>query len=328
MHCAAAPQVASSARMATTIHECGAAGEQVSSGRVAILSGLNFVDGLFLLWFALVGALITIFHARVAGAPTYLIFHLLGIWAIVLLACAASGSATLRFLHDWYPLGLFIVTFEETSRLSFLVVDGWRDSYILSFESWLFHVPPTVWLNQFASRGLTEVLEVGYFSYFLLLMIVGGALYRRAGKREFRQVMTASALAYFSCYVFFILFPTEGPAHTLANLHTVSLQGGPFHWAVLLIQHKAGVHGNAFPSSHVAAGVVALIFAWRYVPRLGAALTPLVFLLCMGAVYDRYHYASDVIAGAAVGMLVSALVLLPNRPCAPGGAAPCRKLAE
>jgi membrane-associated phospholipid phosphatase len=274
------------------------------------LVGLNFVDRLFLIWFAALGVFIALFHARVAGWPSYLIFHVLAIWAILLLTFTASRSTTLKFLHDWYPLALFIVTFEETSRLSFLVVNGWRDSYILSLESWLFRTPPTVWLNQFASRGFTELLEVGYFSYFLLLMIVGGAVYRRPGKREFRQVMTASVLAYLSCYVFFILFPTEGPAHTLARLHTVPLHGGPFHWAVLLIQRNSGVHGNAFPSSHVAAGVVALVSAWKYAPRLGAALTPVVILLCLGAVYDRYHYASDVIAGAGVGGLVSAVVLV------------------
>lgn len=270
---------------------------------------LNFVDCLFLMWFVGLGFLIAVFHARVDGWQNCLLLHLICMWAILLLTSTSSRSSAARFLHDWYPLALFIVTFEETSRLSFLVVDGWRDAYIVRFEEFVFRVPPTVWLNRFASRAVTELLEIGYFSYFLLLMLVGGAVFNRPGKREFRQVMTASVLAYLSCYVFFILFPTEGPAYTLAHLHAVELKGGPFHWAVLLIQNNAGVHGNAFPSSHVAAGVVAVIFAWKYVPKLGVSLTPLVLLLCLGAVYDRYHYASDVIAGAGVGALCAAVVL-------------------
>jgi membrane-associated phospholipid phosphatase len=45
---------------------------------------------------------------------------------------------------------------------------------------------------------------------------------------------------------------------------------------------------------------VAVIFAWQYTPKLAAALTPLAFLLCAGAVYDRYHYVTDVLGGAAV----------------------------
>jgi len=54
---------------------------------------------------------------------------------------------------------------------------------------------------------------------------------------------------------------------------------------------------------------VTLAFAWRYAPRLGIWLTPLVALLCIGAVYDGYHYASDVIAGALVAILVAAMVM-------------------
>ncbi len=277
--------------------------------RDELLHPLGFVDWMFVVWFAGLSVLILLFHSRLPEWQNYLTMHFVALWIVVLLALGSERSGATRFLHDWYPLAFFIVCFEETARLSFLVVNAWRDPYILRFEASAFPMAPTVWLNGFASRGFTELMEVGYFSYFVLLMIVGGALYRWPGKREFRQVMTASVLAYMVCYVFFILFPTEGPAHTLAHLHTTTLHGGPFHWSVLLIQKLAGVHGNAFPSSHVAEGMVTLIFAWRYIPRLGAVLTPLVFLLCCGAVYDRYHYASDVFAGLGVGVLCAAVVL-------------------
>ena len=221
----------------------------------------------------------------------------------------AERSPIGQFLHNWYPLGMFIVCFEEASRLSFLIREGWQDRYILAVESHIFPIPPTVWLGIHGSWLLTEVVEVGYFSYFVLLMIVGGVLYARQEKRAFRQVMDATVLAYLACYVVFIFFPTEGPAHTLATQHNFPLPGGgPFHWMVGLIQSSAGVHGNAFPSAHVAGGVVALFFGWKYASKLGFALTPLVVLLCIGAVYDRYHYVSDVIAGIVVGVIASLII--------------------
>jgi membrane-associated phospholipid phosphatase len=190
------------------------------------------------------------------------------------------------------------------------VREDWQDHYILAVESGVFSVPPTVWLGQHGSWLLTEVLEIGYFSYFVILMIVGGVFYARKDKRPFRQVMDATVLAYLLCYVVFILLPMEGPAHTLAAQHDFPLPGGgPFHWMVQLIQSNAGVHGNAFPSVHVAGGVVSLFFAWKYAPKLGLALTPLVFLLCIGAVYDRYHYVSDVIAGVEVGIIASWIIV-------------------
>jgi membrane-associated phospholipid phosphatase len=55
--------------------------------------------------------------------------------------------------------------------------------------------------------------------------------------------------------------------------------------------------------------VVALYFAWKYVRRLGFGLTPLVILLCIGALYDRYHYVSDVIAGVVVGVGASMVIV-------------------
>jgi membrane-associated phospholipid phosphatase len=72
-----------------------------------------------------------------------------------------------------------------------------------------------------------------------------------------------------------------------SNLDTCSVDSDP------LVREAAGRH-NAFPSAHVAGAVVALIFAWRHAPKLGLSLPPLVTLLCLGAVYDRYHYLSDV----------------------------------
>jgi membrane-associated phospholipid phosphatase len=285
------------------------------------LRWLNTVDRFYCGWFLALSAALVIQRSRFPTWTAYLCVHGAIVIGIGLLAWGAGHDRVANFLHDWYPLAAFIVCFEEVARLSFLFVGHWQDAYLLEFEARLFPVPPTAWLGQHASFWLTEVMEAGYFSYFLLLMIVAGALYgahKRAtgngeGTTAFTQVMTASVIAYMVCYVVFLAFPTEGPAHTLAAAHTSVLKGGPFHWAVGLIQKHAGVHGNAFPSSHVAAGVVAVIFAWRYRPKLGAALTPFVLLLCAGAVYDRYHYLSDVVAGAVVGAVVAAGVLARSR---------------
>lgn len=284
----------------------------------ALFRSFNIVDRIYLGYFGGLGLVVAILHAKLADWMAFVVLHGVCIGTIIALAAwprARGRTASRRvatFLHDWYPLAAFIICFEEVSRLSLLIVPHWQDGYVMAWETSVFAVAPTVWLQQLTSRPVAEVLNVGYFSYFLLLMIVGGALYRRPEKQPFHEVMTASVLTYMLCYLVFLLFPTEGPAHT-ESAHA-AVEGGPFHWAVLFIQKHAGVHGNAFPSSHVAAGVVALVFAWKYAPRLAAWLAPFVVLLCVGAVYDGYHYASDVIAGAALGGAVSAVVLWVNSP--------------
>ena len=65
--------------------------------------------------------------------------------------------------------------------------------------------------------------------------------------------------------------------------------------------------GTAFPSSHVAAGLVAALAAWRHLRPLGAVLVPLALLLSLGTVYGHLHYAVDALAGAAVGLCVDGL---------------------
>jgi membrane-associated phospholipid phosphatase len=275
----------------------------------------NLADKANIFFFITVSLLLLVRTQRFPGWRVLLLVNLGCLLAIELLVRFAGRAQLWRFLHEWYPLAMPIVTFEEVSRLSFIFRSGWQDGYILDLEARLFSAPPTVWLGRHSSPGITELLEIGYFSYFVLLMIVAGAFYARSDRRAFREVMDATVLSYILCYVVFLLCPTEGPAYTLAALHGAALPGvGPFHWAVRLIQRHAGVHGNAFPSAHVAGGVVALIFALRYAPKLGITLTPLVILLCLGAVYDRYHYLSDVVAGVVFGALPALLILCCKLP--------------
>ncbi len=172
----------------------------------------NLVDRLYFGWFAALSLLILAFRHNLPRWPLYLGLHAACVLVVLLLAAGSRTSRVWRFLHDWYPLAMFIVCFEEVSRLSFLVVRGWQDQYILDLEARLFSTPPTAWFGQFSHLWwVTEPMEIGYFGYFVLLMIVGGVLHKRQDKRAFRQVMTASVLSYLLCYLVFINFPVMGP---------------------------------------------------------------------------------------------------------------------
>jgi membrane-associated phospholipid phosphatase len=49
---------------------------------------------------------------------------------------------------------------------------------------------------------------------------------------------------------------------------------------------------------------VVLVFAYRFLSRLAPWLLFPILLMCVGAVYDGYHYASDVMVGALLGIVV------------------------
>jgi membrane-associated phospholipid phosphatase len=62
--------------------------------------------------------------------------------------------------------------------------------------------------------------------------------------------------------------------------------------------------GTAFPSSHVAAALVAAGCAWRALRPLGMTLVPLALLMSLATVYGQFHYAVDALAGAALAAVV------------------------
>jgi membrane-associated phospholipid phosphatase len=262
----------------------------------------HFVDRLFLAWFAGVGALIAGFHPD--GWPLLLGVHAAG---FALVATLVAAAPRLPVLHAWYPLLMPAVTFPVTARLNLMIVPGWQDAALLAVERWIFATPPTVWLPQVTPLLLAEVFRAGYLAYFLLLLGIAGLFRWRGMEAPFRGVMAASVLAYLGCYVVFLAWPTEGPAHTLRDV-AVPIDGGPLRDVVRFVQ-RAGVHGNAFPSTHVAGAIPPLIYAWRYAPPLGPVLAAIVVLMGLGAVHDGYHYASDVVAGAAAGAAAAAFVL-------------------
>jgi membrane-associated phospholipid phosphatase len=260
--------------------------------------GASSADRLLVSYFIAGAVAIALRRDHIAGWPYFVLLHAVCIVVIIGLVWTAERWPA---AHAWYPLAMAILMFEEVALLNFMFVAEWQDRHVLGFEEALFGEPPGQWLARFASPIVTELLAVGYFSYYLMLPAVGAVLYRRRENAALEAFMSATMLAFMACYAIFVTFPTEGPRHTLSHLHTEPLSGGPVWSAVLFIQSSAGVHGNAFPSAHAAGAMVALVFAWRYAQTLAWWMLPFVLLMCVGAVHLRYHYASDMIAGVLIG---------------------------
>ena len=69
---------------------------------------------------------------------------------------------------------------------------------------------------------------------------------------------------------------------------------------------NGSAYGAAFPSSHVAATLVATAAAFRGSRRVGWILVVPALLLTVGVVYCQMHYAVDALAGVAVAGAVVA----------------------
>ena len=262
----------------------------------------NLTDRVLLGWLFASGAIILLRRAHVPNWDALFWIHA-GLAVLILLLARTRRSRVLGAIHAWYPLAYFAFFFEEMQFLVHAFHQKWFDEYLIAIDRALFGVNPTVWVEQFATYWLTELLQLAYASYFLLPFTVGIRLWVIRRRDEFDRFMLASAVAYVTCYIVFVAFPIEGPFHTLRHLQQVELTGGPVNAAVEWIERYGRVHGGAFPSAHMAGSVVALLAAWRAVPRLGRALLPVVMAIAAATIYGRYHYVVDVVAGVAVGTM-------------------------
>jgi len=68
-------------------------------------------------------------------------------------------------------------------------------------------------------------------------------------------------------------------------------------------------HGlNTFPSGHVAVSLAAALQVMPISRPAGIGLLVVAAAIAIGAMVGRYHYAADVVVGAAIGIGVSQLI--------------------
>jgi membrane-associated phospholipid phosphatase len=282
----------------------------------------EWVTATYFLW---LNAMIVLFHRNLPHPGRYCGTHLaiLAVMATVALAASFSANRALCFVRDWYPLPLFLFSFEELEGLVHLVFPGWFDRYLIHFDYNFAGVHPSVWLAQFETPALTEVMQFAYMTYFLFLLLLPAVLWTARDRAAFWTVMVSTAIAHDLVYAVAVIFPVESPYYSLAALGRKPLVGGVFTATVGIIEHFGRVHGAAFPSAHVAGSTVAVLAARRSRPCLFRIFLPLYLLMCLATVYGRYHYVADVLAGVAVGaigwiagqLLMEGKGAIPNSKC-------------
>lgn len=267
---------------------------------------MNLADRIFLATHLALTLLVCVRHGQVPGWPAYVIYNLIAIAAILWLARKSSSGKGWEFAHDWLPAIFFVTVFEEVSFLSLTLRGGWQNGVIIGLEARLLGALPLEWMHAHASAWLLGFLEFGYFAFYPLYPTVGGLFWawrdRSGFLGAFRRLTDTLSVGYAICYAAFLVFPTQSPANRLGVQQVGSEHGGVFQSLVRLIQNHAGVHGNAFPSAHIMLAFVVLMFAYAYLPRIAPWLLFPVLFMCAGAVYDGYHYTTDVVAGAGLGI--------------------------
>ena len=240
---------------------------------------------------------------RTSGSITGLALHLAAL-GVVALAYVGMLPTTLRF---WTPLALGPFLYVELRWLIMGAGRAHEDGLVKAWEVAAFPMDPSRTLAQlWPWASLSELLHAAYLSYYALIFVPPALLWWRGRRRAFSSTLLAITIVYALCFTVYVIFPVDGPRF----LHGASAApAGPIRSLVMALLASGSSRGTAFPSSHVAASVVASVCALRFQRPLGIVVALLTLGVCVGAVYGGYHYGVDIEGGLLTGGLSLALAL-------------------
>ncbi len=250
-----------------------------------------------------------------------------GAWGIYRLHPCDATMLLRVFIHilsliEWYP-----DTYEFNRCFDNL------DHIFCLWEQTLFGCQPALLFSQVMPwHVLSELLDLGYASYYFLVILTG-AYYFFFQREYFQRAVFIIMGAFLAYYAVFIFLPVAGPtfyyravglemidqgifpaigdyfsthSSLVADcLPTPGWREGPM-WKLVEIAKATGERPTAaFPSSHVGVIVVCLLLLWK--TRSWKAfyiVLPFAILMFFATVYIQAHYALDAIAGLISGVLV------------------------
>lgn len=215
----------------------------------------------------------------------------------------------LRFIRLLYPALMFTAFYRTTGGTMFLVFDRFFDAQLVAFETSLFGMEPTLYIDRYLlNTWLNEIFLGSYFSYYFMLPGLLVPLFILRKDIVIRRALAAITLTFIVSYFLFFLYPIEGPRWHWMDRYVHSIDGPFFVQAVKFMIAKGAVRGGCMPSTHVAVSLVIMLFALRESRKLGWILIPINLGLAVGTFWGRFHYISDVFVGVAIALAATLLV--------------------
>lgn len=231
----------------------------------------------------------------------------------------------IRFSRFAFVGALLIYWYPETFDINRMIPNF--DYLLASLEQNIFGFQPALVFSQmYPQSWFCELLNMGYFAYYPLIIGTSVYLYFK-DRRYFEYFFFIVLFSFFCYYTIYILFPTAGPQFYFQAIGLDQAQAGIFphvgyyfdkHQELLTPASNSGFFSQmvqntqqvgerptaAFPSSHV--GISTLIFILilknrRYI--FFSMLFPVYLALVAATVYIQAHYVIDVLAGLVTSVV-------------------------
>ncbi len=225
--------------------------------------------------------------------------------ATLALLVARPGLGRLgQVVREIYPLLLLPALYPALDILNDFGGVATHDATVRRWERFLFGGEVSrSWWQAHPSQIWSAVLHGAYLAYYGVLAAPLVCFLARGRIRDARRLVDWLIPTFLICYAVFLSFPVAGPYYEFPRPDG-RLLANPAARLVYATLERGSAYGAAFPSSHVAAALVATAAAFAGSRTLGACLAPLAGLLAIAVVYCQMHYAVDALAGAVLAGIV------------------------
>jgi PAP2 superfamily len=237
--------------------------------------------------------------AFMRGVPGAGAAALLPFWSVTLILALRSARAirTARLgelVSALAPMGLVPVEW-ALDPVTNLVNPTLRDGMLLRADRILFGETPSLLLQGLLTPALTEILLVGYLSFFLLVLLPAFLFWLRRNSVALQAYVQAVVLLFVTNLCLYLLVPAVGPRYMLAESYGQPLHGVLFGDSIYQMFLRTPYSRDCFPSGHTAGALLALAFTFRRLRGFFVAALPVGILCICATVLCRFHYAIDLV---------------------------------
>ena len=212
------------------------------------------------------------------------------------------GGRLARLARDWYSVVTLPLAYRWAGDFVHALFPWCLDGYLYRFDAWLLGAAPAALLSKISTPWFTDLMQLSYCSFFLLISASCLKLYSGGRRAEFGQLTLAIVLSLYATYLLFMLLPAHSPRFEYPS----PAGGGPLARLIGGWLNQAAYCGGAFPSGHAAATLAICLLMWRSAGwRSWPFLVPAALIL-LSTLYGGYHYLADVLAGLMVGATATA----------------------